>query len=86
MPDVIGDHTAPEVISITTSTTQTVDPKSYITATVSPCQAFYNDPQVVAVSAPFNTVRAAKVAKVDPTTFVIDIDPATHSGGDTSDI
>jgi hypothetical protein len=64
----------------------TVDPQTYSSGITSPCQAFYNDPEVVAVSVPFNPTKAAKVATFDPVTFVIDIDPATHSGGDTSQI
>ena len=84
MPDVMGDHTAPEVIQITTSTTMTIDPSSYLSAVVSPCQAFYANPTVVAVTAPFDPVRAAKVATIHPTTFVLNVDPTTHSGGSTS--
>lgn len=81
LPDYINDHTFPDIIEITTATVSSIDPHSYITNMVSPCKGINDVPTITSVAEPFDPTNAAKVATVDPTTFLMTVNPTTLAAG-----
>jgi len=63
-----------------------IDPSSYISALISPCKGIRHVPTVLSVTESENPALAAKVATVDASSFIIDVNPTSHSGGDFTGI
>ena len=82
LPDFVNDSTFPDMISIVSTDTMTIDPASYLTAVLSPCSGMRPVPTIIAVSETSDPTAGAKIVSINPTTFIMDVDPTTHSGGD----